>query len=108
MQFSLLCCVANSRDNVAINNCVCAQIVDEMIKHQPHLTGDSINGWSNLSCCLERQNCLSKRKEWVPVAHPNVSMVQAYGLTVPLGNSNFLMEQYRHCKLYPHRVDVCP
>jgi hypothetical protein len=79
-----------------------------MIKREPHPTTDLINGWTNVSCCLERQNCLSKRKEWRPVADPNVSMVHAYGLIVPLGNSNFLAEQYRYCKLMPERVDVCP
>jgi hypothetical protein len=34
--------------------------------------------------------------------------IHAAGFNVPLGNANFLKEEYHYCTMMPGRVDVCP
>ena len=34
--------------------------------------------------------------------------VHAAGFNVPLGNANFLKEEYHFCTMMPRRVAVCP
>jgi hypothetical protein len=60
------------------------------------------------SCCLPRQNCKS-RASWVPLRDPSVPLVNLFGLQVPLGNCNFLGEEYRACEMnLDRRLDYCP
>jgi hypothetical protein len=66
-----------------------------------------LNHWMNQSCCFPRQNCGS-RKTWKPLADKDVSVINFYGLYVPLGNVNFLLESYRTCSLSPYIGDYCP
>lgn len=65
------------------------------------------NQWMNQSCCLPRQNCI-ERKEWKSIKHEAVPVINYYGLYVPLGNVNFLDEQYRYCSLTDYVGDYCP
>lgn len=65
------------------------------------------NIWMNQSCCLPRQNCI-ERTTWKSVKSPVVPMINYYGLYVPLGNINFLREEYRYCYLSPYIGDYCP
>ena len=65
------------------------------------------NAWMNQSCCLERQNCV-ERKSWRNIKDPLVPIINYYGLYVPLGNVNFLREDYRYCKLGDYVGDYCP
>lgn len=65
------------------------------------------NGWMNQSCCLERQNC-AERKSWRNIKDPLVPIINYYGLYVPLGNVNFLREDYRYCRLGDYVGDYCP
>jgi hypothetical protein len=65
------------------------------------------NTWMKQSCCLPRQNC-GERKSWKGVADPSVAVMNYYGLYVPLGNVNYLGEQYRACKIGPHEPNYCP
>lgn len=51
------------------------QIVKKVIHRAPVHTDDNNYGWSQMSCCLERQNCLGKRINWRPVKDSNVSLV---------------------------------
>ena len=64
------------------------------------------NKWMTQSCCMPRQNC-NERKEWKPIAHDDVHVINYYGLHVPLGNVNFLTETYRTCKISDY-VPYCP
>ena len=132
------------------------QIVKKVLRRAPSHTDDNHFGWSQMSCCLERQNCMDKkRSNWRPIKDPNVTMVGAWlsdcfyyslfvfslpcelryiniiyhcgsngvmlssnvndctqihaaGMNVPLGNANFLLEQYHYCTLMPGRVEACP
>ena len=68
---------------------------------------ESLLAWTNMSCCLPRQNCVS-RKRWVHLKNAKVPIVNYLGIEVPLGNSNFLDEIYRPCRLSSERVDICP
>jgi len=54
--------------------------------------------WEDIHCCIPRQNCVN-RKEWIPLANTSVVVSTVFGLNVPLGNSNFLLESYRACHL---------
>lgn len=65
------------------------------------------NNWMKQSCCIERQNC-ADRKTWKDLAHESVAVINYYGLYVPLGNVNFLMESYRTCKISDYIGDYCP
>ena len=64
------------------------------------------NKWMTQSCCMPRQNC-NERKDWKPIAHNDVHVINYYGLYVPLGNVNFLTETYRTCKIGDY-VPYCP
>ncbi len=64
------------------------------------------NKWMTQSCCMPRQNC-NERKDWKPIAHDDVHVINYYGLYVPLGNVNFLTETYRTCKIGEY-VPYCP
>ena len=55
---------------------------------------------------MPRQNC-GERKSWRSIKDTNVPIINYYGLYVPLGNVNFLDEQYRYCSLDSH-TDICP
>ena len=63
--------------------------------------------WLDMSCCLERQNCIT-RASWVSIKDKEVPIVNVYGLQVPLGNSHFKIEKYRHCVLTNERLEQCP
>lgn len=65
------------------------------------------NDWMHQSCCMPRQNCM-ERTTWKNVKDPVVPMINYYGLYVPLGNINFLKEDYRYCTLTPYIGDYCP
>eukprot|EP01040_Poterioochromonas_malhamensis_P009990 gene9990-10856_t len=65
------------------------------------------NDWMHQSCCMPRQNCM-ERTTWKNVKDPVVPMINYYGLYVPLGNINFLKEDYRYCNLTPYIGDYCP
>jgi len=82
----------------------------------------------SLSCCLPRQNCISRytvyicmtlnlhtkliiyinlcqiRAEWVYVSNESVPVMNIYGLQVPLGNSHFKIEKYRHCLILDNHI----
>lgn len=92
--------------------------------HQKNVS-ETRNEWMRQSCCLPRQNCV-ERKSWVPLADPSVSVINYYGLLVPLGNVNFLRfghravltisrrlsfhvsESYRACSISDYYPDYCP
>lgn len=65
------------------------------------------NEWMQQSCCLERQNC-QDRSSWKGIADPSVHVINYYGLYVPLGNVNYLQENYRPCKIGPYEPGFCP
>ena len=65
------------------------------------------NRWMAQSCCLPRQNC-QERKTWLSVFDPNLPVINYYGLYVPLGNVNFLNEEYRGCVMSDLIPDYCP
>lgn len=65
------------------------------------------NRWMAQSCCLPRQNC-QERKTWLSVHDPNLPVINYYGLYVPLGNVNFLNEEYRGCVMSDLIPDYCP
>jgi hypothetical protein len=65
------------------------------------------NKWMKQSCCLPRQNCI-ERKSWLGLGHAEVPVIQYYGMYVPLGNVNFLKEEYRYCTLTDYVGDYCP
>lgn len=65
------------------------------------------NAWMQQSCCLPRQNC-QERKTWKPLKDAAVPIVSYYGLYIPLGNVNFLAEEYRYCTLSEYTGDYCP
>lgn len=75
--------------------------------HKKSVDGIQNNDWMNQSCCLERQNC-ANRANWRELSHADVHVISYYGLYVPLGNVNFLLEEYRTCKLTPFVGDYCP
>ncbi len=60
--------------------------------------GGGPQDWMKMNCCLTRQNCVD-RKGWLHVRNPQVPIINAFGLQVPLGNTNFHEESYRHCEL---------
>lgn len=62
------------------------------------ITTSSPFAWSDMNCCLERQNC-GNRKSWLSVKDSRVPVLNIYGLYVPLGNANFFEETYRTCNL---------
>jgi hypothetical protein len=62
--------------------------------------------WDSKSCCLARQNCVS-RKRWVYIKSSAVVALNYMGMEIPLGNVNFLDEMYRHCKL-TDALEICP
>ena len=68
---------------------------------------ESLPAWQNMSCCLPRQNC-NTRKHWVHLKNPKVPILTYLGIEIPLGNANFLDEIYRYCSLTPNRIDICP
>jgi hypothetical protein len=77
------------------------------IAHKKSVDTIETNKWMQQSCCLERQNCASRRN-WKELAQPEVPVIDYYGLYVPLGNVNFLLESYRPCTLSPYIGDYCP
>ncbi len=55
--------------------------------------------WLDMHCCLPRQHC-TERKNWMHVSNASaLSLLNIYGIQVPLGNSNFHAETYRACAL---------
>ena len=81
---------------------------DRVIKEVHKKTVDvDANKWMQQSCCLPRQNC-QERKTWQPLSHQSIPVINYYGLYVPLGNVNFLMESYRGCTIGPYVNDYCP
>lgn len=81
---------------------------DRVIKEIHKRSVDPVpNKWMNQSCCLPRQNC-QERKTWLSISNPNLPVMNYYGLYVPLGNNNFLNEEYRGCKLTDYIPDYCP
>jgi len=83
-------------------------IVKKVIHRAPVHTDDNFFGWYEKSCCLERQNCFGKRLNWRSVKDKNVSLIHAAGFNVPLGNANFLKEEYHYCTMMPEKVESCP
>lgn len=77
--------------------------------HHRQLRRDAPNDWMDMQCCLTRQYC-EDRHDWQKVSNASaVSVVQVYGLQVPLGNSNFHSETYRSCPLREsHNMHTCP
>ena len=55
----------------------------------------------HMNCCMSRQNCLGSvgRKDWVHISNTTVPILKAYGLQLPLGNTNFHRQTYRTCRL---------
>lgn len=72
-----------------------------------HLLPPHQNKWMTQSCCLPRQNC-QERKSWKHLSDPAVPVIQYYGMYVPLGNVNFLREDYRYCTLSDYVGSYCP
>lgn len=77
------------------------------IVHKKDIDVIPVNEWMTQSCCIPRQNC-NHRKTWKPLSHDDVGVINFYGLYVPLGNVNFLLESYRTCSLSPYIGDYCP
>lgn len=75
--------------------------------HGKNIDSSDMFSWMNKSCCVARQNCIS-RADWLHIKDPVVEVVNIYGIQVPLGNSHFKIETYRHCTLYTQRVEQCP
>jgi len=80
--------------------------------HKRDISNTLDGAWSAQRCCMQRQNC-RERKNWLPLRDPKVPIINYYGLYVPLGNVNFLAEQYRHCTIIegegiPGEDDFCP
>ena len=75
--------------------------------HKKEIVESPLSAWMNQSCCMERTNC-QNRKGWKELKDPAVAVINYYGLYVPLGNVNFLMETYRTCTISPHIGDYCP
>lgn len=67
----------------------------------------SLDDWKKLSCCIPMQHC-TDRKAWVHVANPALPLLNYSGIIIPLGNSNFLLEEYRPCFLQPPESKSCP
>lgn len=65
------------------------------------------NKWMTQSCCLPRQNC-QERKSWKHLSDRSVPIIQYYGMYVPLGNVNFLREDYRYCTMSDYVGNYCP
>jgi hypothetical protein len=63
----------------------------------------SLNDWRDMSCCMPRQNC-GDRNSWKHASDPKLSLLNYSGIMIPLGNSNFLLETYHHCKPMPNRL----
>lgn len=81
------------------------EAMDKVFKKEPKSIEE--NKWMTQSCCMPRQNCVN-RKDWKFLKEPEVRVMSYYGLYVPLGNVNFLMEQYRTCSLTDYVGDYCP
>ncbi len=81
------------------------RVTSEIHKRDAKSIGENV--WMNQSCCLPRQNCV-ERKTWLPIKDKRVPIINYHGLYVPLGNVNFLDEQFRSCKLSPYVGDYCP
>ena len=64
------------------------------------------NEWMSQSCCIPRQNCI-ERDTWLSIKNKNIPIINYYGLFIPLGNSNFLREEYRGCILSDYKHDYC-
>lgn len=88
------------------------------IAHQRELQSMPYNAWMGQSCCLPRQNCM-ERKSWKALrpgkntgkaqeSMSAVPVINYYGLYVPLGNVNFLREEYRACTLTSSTLEYCP
>jgi hypothetical protein len=75
------------------------QVLDLAFHRQPdpRATAEG-HGWESIHCCMPRQNCVN-RNHWVPLANSSVPIVTVFGLHVPLGNANFLKENYRACRI---------
>jgi hypothetical protein len=80
------------------------RVITEIHKRQ---VDTNHNKWMEQSCCLPRQNC-QERQTWLSIANPDLPVINYYGLYVPLGNVNFLNEEYRGCQLSPLIPDYCP
>lgn len=68
--------------------------------------------WMDMTCCLPRQHC-TERKNWVHFSDAkNLSLLNIYGIQVPLGNANFHAETYRACTLRTksgnESENICP
>jgi len=74
--------------------------------HGKHVDAEP-NKWMNQSCCLPRQNCM-ERRSWVHLRDPSVHVINYFGIYIPLGNSNFLDEKYRACRVSMYRSNWCP
>ena len=74
---------------------------------RPDALKETSSAWQNMSCCLPRQNCVS-RKRWVHLKNSKVPILNYLGIEIPLGNSNYLDEIYRPCTLSPEHVHTCP
>lgn len=79
----------------------------QTLQYGHHRTTSTSTTPGAMSCCLQRQNCL-ERKSWKALKDVSVPIVQYYDLYVPLGNVNFLREEYRTCVLSEQRVEYCP
>lgn len=55
--------------------------------------------WSTLKCIMPLQFCSVDRKSWIPLKNESVSLLNIYGLQVPLGNCDYFSQSYRPCKL---------
>jgi hypothetical protein len=73
----------------------------------PQKSSDSLEDWKRLSCCIPMQHC-TDRKAWVHITNPSLSLLNYSGILVPLGNSNFLLEEYRPCFLQNSDSKLCP
>eukprot|EP01035_Chromulina_nebulosa_P018281 gene18281-23958_t len=66
--------------------------------HERNLSTNGPFDWLSMNCCMKRQNCVD-RKDWISIKNKSVNIVNVFGLQVPLGNTNFHEETYRHCEL---------
>ena len=69
-----------------------------------------LTDWMTQTCCMPRQNCV-ERSSWISPRNSTsgLQFSHIYSLQVALGNANFHVETFRHCKslLGEHR-DICP
>jgi hypothetical protein len=94
---------------------------DSVLRHQSRFARswysyDDVSVWRRFSCCLPRQNCI-ERKSWISLTMSErslsdkelrhnmtaqdqfVPILDYHGMHVPLGNSHFRRELFRHCAL---------